>query len=162
MPFICRVKECNRKAHVTSRSLSVRDSCICLSICERCSITRVFSYVNAEISLSCWTHKHHMTWPERQTNSNTTHDVTTHHLHHLHLSVQPEVIEEHLQVFLHLDAVVVHLSHREDAHLAFPPHLRDTKHFKADKRSIRLYTGTKLKHHDITHLVLSQQERKQH
>lgn len=33
------VKEWN----ITSRSRSVLDSCICFSICERCSITRVFS-----------------------------------------------------------------------------------------------------------------------
>ena len=46
-----------------------------------------------------------------------------HHLHDLHRSVDAEVIEEGDEVFLHLDTVVVHLGHRENAHLAFPPHL---------------------------------------
>lgn len=46
-----------------------------------------------------------------------------HHLHHLHLRADAQVVQEHLQVLLHLDAVVVHLGHREDAHPALPPHL---------------------------------------
>lgn len=48
----------------------------------------------------------------------------THHLHHLHLCIQAQVVEEHLEIFLHLDRVVVHLGHREDSHLALPPHLQ--------------------------------------
>lgn len=36
----------------TSLSCSVLDSCICFSIWDRCSINSVFSYVNAEMSLS--------------------------------------------------------------------------------------------------------------
>ena len=52
----------------------------------------------------------------------------THHLHHLHLGVQPQVVQEHLQVLLHLDGVVVHLGHGEDAHLALPPHLSGETH----------------------------------
>lgn len=49
--------------------------------------------------------------------------LCTHHLHHLHLSTDPEVVQEHLQVLLHLDAVIVHLGYSEDAHPALPPHL---------------------------------------
>lgn len=48
----------------------------------------------------------------------------THHLHHLHLCIQAQLVEEHLEIFLHLDRVVVHLGHREDSHLALPPHLQ--------------------------------------
>lgn len=47
-----------------------------------------------------------------------------HHLHHLHLCVQAQLIQKHLQVLFHLDGVVVQLRHREDSHFAFPPHLR--------------------------------------
>lgn len=50
---------------------------------------------------------------------------SSHHLHHLHLSIDTQVIEEGYEVFLHLDAVVVHLSHGENAHLALSPHLQD-------------------------------------
>lgn len=38
----------------TSLSRSVLDSCICFSIWDLCSIIRVFSYVNAEMSFSTW------------------------------------------------------------------------------------------------------------
>lgn len=48
----------------------------------------------------------------------------THHLHHLHLCIQAQVVEEHLKVLLHLDRVVIHLGHSEDSHLALPPHLQ--------------------------------------
>lgn len=34
------------------------------------------------------------------------------------------MVKKHLQVFLHLDGVVVHLGHREDAHFTLPPHLQ--------------------------------------
>lgn len=47
-----------------------------------------------------------------------------HHFNHLNLSIEAQVIEECHQVFLHLNAVVVHLSHSEDTHLALPPHLQ--------------------------------------
>lgn len=47
----------------------------------------------------------------------------SHHLHYLHLSINAQVIEEGDEVFLHLNAVVVHLSHSENAHLALSPHL---------------------------------------
>lgn len=49
----------------------------------------------------------------------------SHHLHHLHLSIDAQVIEEDDEVFLHLDAVIVHLSHSENAYLALPPHLHE-------------------------------------
>lgn len=47
-----------------------------------------------------------------------------HHFNNFHHSINTEVIEECSQVLLHLDAVVVHLGHSEDAHLALPPNLR--------------------------------------
>lgn len=49
----------------------------------------------------------------------------SHHLHHLHLSINAQVIEEGDEIFLHLDTIVIHLSYSENAHLALPPHLRD-------------------------------------
>lgn len=49
----------------------------------------------------------------------------SHHLHHLHHSIDAQMIEEGDEVFLHLDAVIVHLSHSENAHLALPPNLQD-------------------------------------
>lgn len=52
------------------------------------------------------------------------------HLHDLHVSIDPQVVEERGQVFLHLDGVVFHLSHGEDAHGALPPHLRQTHSVK--------------------------------
>lgn len=36
------------------------------------------------------------------------------------------MVEERGQVLFHLDAVVVHLGHGEDAHLALPPNLSST------------------------------------
>lgn len=48
----------------------------------------------------------------------------SHHFHHLHRSIDAQVIEEGDEVFLHLDAVVIHLSDSENAHLALPPHLQ--------------------------------------
>lgn len=48
----------------------------------------------------------------------------SHHLHHLHRSIDAQVIEEGDEVFLHLDTVVIHLSDSENAHLALPPHLQ--------------------------------------
>lgn len=49
----------------------------------------------------------------------------SHHLHHFHLSIDAQVIEEGDEIFLHLDTIVIHLSYSENAHLALPPHLRD-------------------------------------
>ena len=54
----------------------------------------------------------------------------THHLHHLHLSLDPQLVEEGGQVLFHLDAVVVHLGHREDAHVALPPYLEHKNTFR--------------------------------
>lgn len=70
----------------------------------------------------------------------------TYHLHHLHLCIQAQVVEEHLEIFLHLDGVVVHLGHREDSHLALPPHLQRQVHQhqlnrpKSEKKTERLHT----------------------
>lgn len=50
----------------------------------------------------------------------------SYHFHNFHHGIDAEVIEECGQVLLHLDAVVVHLGHGEDAHLALPPNLRGT------------------------------------
>lgn len=50
------------------------------------------------------------------------------HLHHFHCGVYAQVIQEGRQVLLHLDAVVVHLGHSEDAHLALPPNLQNVIH----------------------------------
>lgn len=47
----------------------------------------------------------------------------SHHLNHFHYGVDAQVIEEGEEVFLHLDAVVIHLSYSENTHLALPPHL---------------------------------------
>lgn len=33
------------------------------------------------------------------------------------------MVQEHLKIFLHLDAVIIHLSNREDTHLTFSPNL---------------------------------------
>lgn len=49
----------------------------------------------------------------------------SHHLHHLHLSIDAQVIEESNEVFLHLDTIIIHLSNSENAHLTLPPHLWD-------------------------------------
>ncbi len=50
----------------------------------------------------------------------------THHFYNFHHGVNAEMIEECGQVLFHLDAVVVHLGHGEDAHLALPPNLSNT------------------------------------
>lgn len=34
------------------------------------------------------------------------------------------MVEKHLEVFLHLYGVVVHLGHREDSHFTLPPYLQ--------------------------------------
>lgn len=47
-----------------------------------------------------------------------------HHLHHLHLCIKTQLVDKHLEVFFHLDGVVIHLGHCEDSHLALPPHLQ--------------------------------------
>lgn len=47
----------------------------------------------------------------------------SHHLNHFHYGVNAQVIEEGDEVFLHLDAVVIHLSYSENTDLALPPHL---------------------------------------
>lgn len=49
--------------------------------------------------------------------------LSIHHFYNFHFCIQPQMIEEHLEVFLHLDAVVIHLSHSEDPHLTLPPNL---------------------------------------
>lgn len=48
----------------------------------------------------------------------------SHHLDHLHLSLDPQLVEESGQVLLHLYAVVVHLGHGKNAHFTLPPHLK--------------------------------------
>lgn len=50
----------------------------------------------------------------------------THHFYNFDHGVNTEVVEECGQVLFHLDAVVVHLGHSEDAHLALPPDLSST------------------------------------
>lgn len=50
--------------------------------------------------------------------------AATHQFDDIHLGVNPEVVEEGLEVLLHLDAVVLQLSHSEYPHLAVLPHLR--------------------------------------
>ena len=49
--------------------------------------------------------------------------MESYHFHHFNLGIDTQVVQEGGQVFLHLDAVVVHLGHGEDAHPALPPHL---------------------------------------
>lgn len=53
--------------------------------------------------------------------------LSIHHFYNFHFCIQPQMIEEHLEVFLHLDAVVIHLSHSEDPHLTLPPNLEVDK-----------------------------------
>lgn len=65
----------------------------------------------------------HRPRPPRAGRLTPTPPPSAHHLHHLYLGADAEVVQEHLQVLLHLDAVVILLGHREDAHAAFPPHL---------------------------------------
>lgn len=48
----------------------------------------------------------------------------THHLHHFHLRIQAQMVQKHLEVFLHLNGVVIHLGHCEDSHLTLPPYLQ--------------------------------------
>lgn len=48
----------------------------------------------------------------------------THHFYNFYHGIDTEVIEECGQVLFHLDAVVVHLGHSKDAHLALPPNLQ--------------------------------------
>lgn len=50
-----------------------------------------------------------------------------HHFYNFYFCIKPQMVEEHLEVFLHLDAVVIHLSHSEDPHLTLPPHLEVDK-----------------------------------
>lgn len=45
----------------------------------------------------------------------------THHFHNLHFRLNAQMVEEGLQVLLHLDWVVLHLRHSEDAQLAILP-----------------------------------------
>lgn len=66
----------------------------------------------------------------------------SYHFHDFHHGVNAEVIEECCQVLLHLDAVVVHLGHGEDAHLALPPNLRGTNGDTADKSNISTHSVT--------------------
>lgn len=49
------------------------------------------------------------------------------HFNNLDFSVQPKVIQEHLKVFLHLDAVIIHLSYGKDTHLTLSPYLSADK-----------------------------------
>lgn len=51
----------------------------------------------------------------------------TYHFYNFHHGVNAKMIQECGQVLLHLDAVVVHLGDSEDAHLAFPPDLKQDK-----------------------------------
>ena len=48
---------------------------------------------------------------------------SSYHLHHLHLRIDAQMIEEGDEVLPHLDAVVVHLSNSENPHLALSPNL---------------------------------------
>jgi len=47
--------------------------------------------------------------------------ISAHHFHNLYFCFYPEVIEEHLEVFLHLDRIILHLCNCEDAHAAVLP-----------------------------------------
>lgn len=61
--------------------------------------------------------------------------MKTHHFNNFYHGLNTEVIEECGEVLFHLDAVVVHLGHGEDAHLALPPNLRSTNRNTADASS---------------------------
>lgn len=47
--------------------------------------------------------------------------VCTYHFNNFHLSLDSQVIQEHLQVFFDLNRVVLHLGDGEDTHLAVLP-----------------------------------------
>lgn len=61
----------------------------------------------------------------------------SHHLHHFYFCIQSQVVKEHLEVFLHLNAVVIHLGHSEDTHLRLPPHLDEERAQSLWKEVIR-------------------------
>lgn len=50
--------------------------------------------------------------------------MTTNHFHNVNFSIDTQVVQECLEILLHLYAVVLKLSYGEDAHLAVLPHLR--------------------------------------
>lgn len=50
--------------------------------------------------------------------------MTTHHFHNINFSINTQVVQECLEILLHLYAVVLKLSNGEDAHLAVLPDLR--------------------------------------
>lgn len=47
--------------------------------------------------------------------------MITYHFNNFNLSLKSQLVQEHLQVFLHLNGVVFHLGDGEDAHLAVLP-----------------------------------------
>lgn len=53
--------------------------------------------------------------------------MNTDQFYHINLCINTQVIEEGLKVLLHLDAVVLKLCHREDAHFAILPYLQQVQ-----------------------------------
>lgn len=53
--------------------------------------------------------------------------VRLYHLHHLHLRLDAEVVQECCQVLLHLDGVVLHLGNCEDSHATLLPYLSEDR-----------------------------------
>lgn len=56
----------------------------------------------------------------------TIRDIFSYHLYDLDFSLYAQVVEEGGQVLFHLNGVILHLSHSEDAHPALTPNLTHT------------------------------------
>lgn len=70
-----------------------------------------------------------------------------HHLHHLHLRLDSQLIEEHGQILLHLDTVVIHLCDCEDSHLTLPPHLQHKQNMLVLKTHVKYSVSVKVTPH---------------
>lgn len=96
----------------------------CLCPCWLCSSTLQAAYwcLNTLYVFHA-VHLFFLFLPKSATEIEVVTDIQAHHFYNFHHGINTEVIEECGQVLLHLDAVVVHLGHGEDAHLALPPNL---------------------------------------
>lgn len=88
---------------------------------HQCSLVRVgadIAVMLKRLTVTCHDIRRNLTLNRRASES----DV--YHLHHLHLSLNTQMIEECGQVLLHLNRVVLHLCHGEDTHTTLTPHLK--------------------------------------
>lgn len=50
-------------------------------------------------------------------------NAVTYHFNNFHFSIQAKMVQEHLKILLHLNAIIIHLSNSEDTHFTFSPNL---------------------------------------